>query len=257
MFKKILEVSDRVRSNEGTLFTYAFAYSIIVGLAPLLIISVVFVGNYVFSVDQIVSLLSKYIPSDLIIPFVNYISLSDVSSLQLLIPLLGVSTWVASKSIYSFLLLASEDDGFDLPHSFLRLLSLIYFIAFVIGVVAVGFLVSFIPIPKSLFSPIILFVFFLFFYRALSFNRVSLKQLIWGSLFTSIALTLVGSLFFIYINSFSNYETIYGPLSSFMILLISSWLISLIIFIGYCINISFGKTQDNDSMKVFDRFNRS
>lgn len=257
MLSKIKAVRDRVNSNEGTLFTYAFAYSIIVGLAPLLIISVVFVSNYVFSIEQIVNLLSKYIPGDLINPFVSYLAVSDISSLNLIIPLLGASIWVASKSIYSFLLLSSEGEGYKISHIFLRILSVVYFVAFVIGLVAVGFLVSFIPFQISLFLPIILFVFFLFFYRILSFNRISFKQLIWGSLFTSIALSLVGQLFFVYINSFSNYESIYGPLSSFMILLISSWMISWIIFVGYCINVIFGKTQDNEPIKFFGRFNRS
>lgn len=256
MLDKIKEVYSRVSSNEGTLFTYAFAYSLIVGLAPFLIVAVVFVGNYFFSVEQIVNLLAKYIPQDLIMPFVSYISLSDISSLSLVISLLSVSIWVASKSFYSFLLLASEDDGLDLPHFFLRILALVYFIIFIVVLIAVGLLVSFIPIGSTILLPLLLLIFFLFFYRILSFNKLKLVQLIWGSLFSTVAMVLVGRLFFIYINSFSNYENIYGPLASFMIVLISVWVISYIVFVGYSINRVFGDMHKADSLDIFSRFER-
>lgn len=256
MWNKIMDVKARVSSNEGTLFSYAFAYSLIVGLAPLIIIAVVFIANFVFSVEQIISVLSRFIPADLIVPFINYISISDTSNLLLVIPLISVSIWVASKSFYSFLLLASEDDGLKLPKMLLRVLSVFYFVIFVVALLAVGFLVSFVPFSTELILPGILFIFFLFFYRILSFNQISLLQLFYGAGFSSIALMLVGQFFFFYINSFTNYENIYGPLASFMILLISAWVISWVIFVGYCINIVFGKTQEGDVLPVFSRFNR-
>lgn len=257
MLEKVKEVVARVGSNEGTLFTYAFAYSLIVGLAPFIIIAVVFVGTYVFTIDQVMGLLARYVPSDLIEPFVTYISHSDLTNVSLLITLLTVSVWVASKSIYSFLLLSSEEDGFDLSHVFLRFLSVVYFVIFVVALIALGFVISFVPLPTTYILPGFLFFFFLFFYRILSFNHIRLSQLVLGSAFTSIALVAVGNFFFIYINSFSNYESIYGPLASFMIVLISTWIISWVVFVGYCINTVFGKTNDVNSIKIFDKFNRS
>lgn len=234
--KKIKTVMEMMSSNEGTLFTYALAYSIIVGIAPFIIISVVFVGTYVYDVSQIIQLLQRYVPADLILPFVDYIQTSDLSNLWLIISLLGVSIWVASKSIYSFLLLSSEQDGVNINHFFLRILACIYFIMIVLGIMAFGILIGYVPFINKFTTPIVITFFFVFFYRLLSFKYTRFRDVIWGSVTTAIVLILLGRLFFVYINQYSNYQTIYGPLASMMILLISGWIIAWVIFFGYCIN---------------------
>lgn len=234
--KKIQTVMEMMSSNEGTLFTYALAYSIIVGIAPFIIISVVFVGTYVYDVSQIIQLLQRYVPADLILPFVDYIQTSDLSNLWLIVSLLGVSIWVASKSIYSFLLLSSEQDGVNINHFFLRILACVYFIMIVLGIMAFGILIGYVPFINKFTTPIVITFFFVFFYRLLSFKYTRFRDVIWGSAITSIVLILLGRLFFVYINQYSNYQTIYGPLASMMILLISGWIIAWVVFFGYCIN---------------------
>lgn len=234
--KKIQTVMEMMSSNEGTLFTYALAYSIIVGIAPFIIISVVFVGTYVYDVSQIIQLLQRYVPADLILPFVDYIQTSDLSNLWLIVSLLGVSIWVASKSIYSFLLLSSEQDGVNINHFFLRILACVYFVMIVLGIMAFGILIGYVPFINKFTTPIVITFFFVFFYRLLSFKYTRFRDVIWGSAITSIVLILLGRLFFVYINQYSNYQTIYGPLASMMILLISGWIIAWVVFFGYCIN---------------------
>lgn len=244
MKDKFIKIVDMMTSNEGTLFTYAFAYSIIAGIAPFIIIAVVFVGRYAYNVDQLMDFLQRYVPADLVVPFVDYLTASNMTNLWLIVSLLGVSVWVASKSIYSFLLLSSEHDGVETRHFFLRLLAIVYFVLIIIGVGLVGFVLGYFPFINRYALPFIIFIFFVFFYKLLSFKYTGFKDVVYGSFFSSISLSVLGRLFFKYINEYSNYQTIYGPLASFMILLISGWFISWVIYCGYSINFVF---RDEDS----------
>lgn len=251
MKTKLRELIKMMTSYEGTLFTYAFAYSIIAGIAPFLIIAVVFIGGYIYPVGQLISFLQRYIPAELVVPFVEYLSTSSIDNLALIISLLVASVWVASKSIYSFLLLSSEQDGIDVYHFLLRLLAMVYFVLIILGVGILIFVLSYFPISNSIILPFIMLVFFILFYRLLSFKYTAFKDVILGSVFSSITLALLGRLFFKYINSYSNYQTIYGPLASLMILLISGFIISWVIYCGYSINYVFRDSKKEMQQKTF------
>ena len=251
MKDKIKQLVKMMTSYEGTLFIYAFAYSIIAGIAPFLIIAVVFVGGYIFPVDQLIQFLQRYIPTELVVPFVDYLLASNIENLAIIISLLFVSVWVASKSIYSFLLLSSEQDGLNVYHFLLRLLAMVYFVFIIVGVGMVVFVLSYFPISNSLLLPLVMFIFFLLFYRLLSFKYTAFKDIIYGSVFSSITISLLGRLFFKYINQYSNYETIYGPLASLMVLLISGFIIAWVIYVGYSINYVFRDDNKNAKQKDF------
>lgn len=245
MFKSLLEKYDflgkcyqiylSTMSPEGSLFVYAFSYSLLLGLAPFLIISVMVIGNFVFSVDQIVGLLTQYVPANLIQPFIDYILINNFDSLGALLTILGASVWVASKSIHSFLLNSSVRDKVKVNGIMLRVFSLLYFLLIVGVIIGSGIVISVFDVPTALVIPLILVVFFYIFYWLLSFRKIQVKELIMGSLFSTLAIALVGQLFFVIINRFFNYDTIYGPFASVMVLLLSLYIISTIIYIGYLI----------------------
>lgn len=235
LVQKIIAIYKSATSGEGSLFIYAFSYSLLLGLAPFLIIAVMVIGNYVFSVDQIVNLMTQYIPKQLIDPFISYILINDFDSWWALFTLLGASVWVASKSIYSFLVNSSIRDEVKIYGFVLRIISLIYFIILVLMIIVCGVVVSLIDIPNIFVMPLLLFVFFYIFYRLLSFRRIQFRELALGAGFSTIAILLVGQLFFVIVNTFFNYDTIYGPFASLMILLLSLNVISMIIYVGYLI----------------------
>lgn len=234
--KKVKEIYIMATSSQGSLFVYAFSYSLLLGLAPFLIIAVVVIGNYVFSVEQIVSLLTLYIPANLIDPFIDYILIRDVESLWALITLLGASVWVASKSIHSLLLNSSLRDEVTIKGYILRSMSLLYFLFLLVSIIVSGVVFSFIDVPTFFVMPLILFVFFFIFYRLLSFREIRVKELSLAAGFSTVAILLVGRLFFAVVNSFFNYDNIYGPFASVMILLLSLNVISTIIYLGYLIS---------------------
>lgn len=243
MKEKIKDIATMMTTNESTLFIYALAYSIITGVAPLLIIMVVYMGTYVYNVDQIVSLLQRYIPEDLILPFVSYIQASEMTSKWFIVSLLGVSVWVASKSIYSFLLRSSVVDNVNVNNFVLRILAMIYFVIIILGIGFVSFLMGYFPYINRFILPLLMFVFFVIVYKLLSFRYTGFRDVVYGSVFSSITLSLLGRLFFQYINQYSNYQTIYGPLASLMIMLISGWFIAWVVYCGYCINYVFRHTE--------------
>lgn len=243
MKEKIKDIATMMTTNESTLFIYALAYSIITGVAPLLIIMVVYMGTYVYNVDQIVSLLQRYIPEDLILPFVSYIQASEMTSKWFIVSLLGVSIWVASKSIYSFLLRSSVVDNVNVNNFVLRILAMIYFVIIILGIGFVSFLMGYFPYINRFVLPLLMFVFFVIVYKLLSFRYTGFRDVVYGSVFSSITLSLLGRLFFQYINQYSNYQTIYGPLASLMIMLISGWFIAWVVYCGYCINYVFRHTD--------------
>lgn len=242
--KKIIEIYKMATSGQGSLFIYALSYSLLLGLAPFLIIAIIVIGNYVFTVEQIISLLAQYIPYNLIEPFINYILVNNITSLWALLTILWASVWVASKSIHSFLLNSSIRDGVKVNGIVLRVVSLVYFLFLIFIVIVCGVVVSLISIPTFFILPIVLFIFFSIFYRLLSFRAIKQKEVSMGALFSTIAILLVGRLFFIVVNTFFNFDNIYGPFASVMVLLLSLNTISTIIYVGYLITYVL---RDDDS----------
>lgn len=247
---KLEDVKAMMTSREGTLFTYALAYSLVTGIAPFLIIIVVYMGTYIYNAEQIITVFQRYIPSDLIMPFVKYIKATEMSSPWFIISLLGISIWVASKSVYSFLLLSSEHDDIPISNFVLRILAMVYFVLIILGVAVVFVLIGYFPRLNSYVLPLLTFVFFLFVYRLLTFRYTRFSDVVYGSIFSSLSVTVLGRFFFRYINQYSNYQTIYGPLSSLMIMLISAWFIAWVVYCGYVINYVFrhddGKVKEKD-----------
>lgn len=249
MKDKFINSYRMVSSHEGTLFIYAFAYALIIGVAPFLIITVLVTSTLLLDMNAMVNLLAHYIPTDLIEPFVLYVKQIAPSDLILLISLSSVSFWVASKSVYSFLLEASRVDRVHIQAFILRIVSVIYFMVIVLGAIGFFVLFRFLPPYNFITVPIILWLMMMSFYRLVSFKFSSFSDVYMGSAIATAGLIFLGRLFFVYVNNFSNYQNIYGPMASLMILLISIYYISYIIYFGFCVNVVFYEANDEESIK--------
>lgn len=254
---KIVLLYKNMSSDEGALFVYAFAYSLIVSIAPFLVI-VVMMGTNLFATEDIVSFLVRYIPQDLLNPFVDYLNANHVAHWGIISGLIVASIWLASKSVYSFLILSSSNDDLNIGHAILRILAVIYFVVIIVELIGFTIVINLLPYFRQFASLLAVFGFFLIFYRMIAFKYTRFKDLAVGSLIASVAMLILGKLFFWYINTFTNYETIYGPLSSLMILFISGLLISWICYFGYCVNLTLRDTDLKVPEKnyIFKRFNR-
>lgn len=242
---KIKNLIGMITTDESKLFVNALAYSILVGIAPFIIIAVAFFGTYIVDVSVLVSLISRYVPSDLVLPFVEYLSASQINNLGIVISLLTASLWVGSKSVYSFMLLNNQYQVGKQTGFLLRLVSLVYFVVIVSFLGLLVFVTVLSGISSALIIVPILVFFLMVFYKMTSSRKDTLLEVLPGSFVSSVLLIGFGQIFFIYVNNFSNYSSIYGPLASIVVLMISSWFISWILFFGYSLNYTMKQTHES------------
>lgn len=234
--EKVKKIFGMITTDESKLFVNALAYSILVGIGPFIIIAVAFFGTYIIDVNVLVTILSGYIPQELVLPFVEYIGASQINNLGIVISLMSASLWVGSKSVYSFMLLNNQYQDGKQTGFLLRLVSVGYFAIIIALLAAMVFLAVFFNIESVLLLFAIVVIFLMIFYKMTSSRKDTLVQVFFGSIIAAILLLLFGQVFFIYVNDFSNYGSIYGPLASIVVMMISSWFISWILFFGYSVN---------------------
>ncbi len=239
--KKLKAIVLMFTSAEGTLFTYSFAYAFLLGMAPLIMVIILFVSKYVVEASQISEFLSMLLPEEYSVTFVNFLKGVSFDNIIASLILLGVCIFVASNSIYSLMLFDQQRHPQKMNTLLLRLLA----IANLVILIAVSSVtVAFTDFINGLFihvnyltQVLTLLVVFLVFYRLLSISNSSFRKVYKGAVFAALAMSLMGILFFKIINTFTNYDTIYGPLASIMVLLLSCYVVSCIVYLGYCINI--------------------
>lgn len=245
--QKIKKVVIMISSDEAKLFTNGLAYSLLVGIAPLLIILVAFFGTYVVEVDQIIAYVSRFVPADLVMPFVNYIKNSNINNLGILISLLSASLWVGSKSVHSFMMLnRSYSEKKNLNSFLVRLLAVVYFVVIVLSLLALLVVALWVDIDTSFLIVPVAVMFLLIFYRITGSPKERFNAVLPGSIIAAILILLFGQLFFVYVNDFSSYSTIYGPLASIVVTFLSSWIVAWILFFGYAINYVYRKDIIHD-----------
>lgn len=88
----------------------------------------------------------------------------------------------------------------------------------------------------SLLILILIFLFITFLYSISSNKKVKLKDVIIGSSFSSIAITVGMSVYIYYLDNFSNASNYYGSLTSFILLLLIIYYSSYITLLGVQIN---------------------
>lgn len=232
IFKAILECT----SQEGRIFRYSLSYCLLLALFPSLIIIVIMFQNGLIDMDIILGLIYQFVPQTFIEPFIEYVVDKDyVNGLSSTIALL-VSCYMASNSFYSFMLISAKEEEFKTYGFLIRIKSVLVFSLFISIGVVVTYIISYSSIAGSLLSIIEIFIVLYMFYRTLSFA----KRCVWyglpGALFSSVAIVIVGAIFFELIKVFTSYHNIYGPLAGFAIALLAIYVVASIIYFGYCLN---------------------
>lgn len=69
-------------------------------------------------------------------------------------------------------------------------------------------------------------------------KKIEKQNVVYGSLFTSISWVFLTKIYSIYIEKFTNYTTLYGSLSSIVILLLWLYLLSYVFVLGMALNVS-------------------
>lgn len=246
--KYIVKIYQDVTSLDGSLFIYSLSYSLLLALAPALMLFVMMFQWFLLDADIIVSAASHYLPIELVEPFVTYIASNGTGNIVTSVISIVIALWLASRSIYSFMMISAKTECVDYPKWGLRLKSMLIFLF--VGLYVV--LCLFLGTQLLVFSRLLVLAIYLaaapvgfyLFYRRLTYEKRDVYYGMPGAVFASISIFLIGVLFFTIINAFTNYDSVYGPLASLVILFLSIYLISGVIYIGYRLNDIF----DDDSI---------
>lgn len=236
--KKIVALYQEFTSFEGSLFIYSLSFSFLLALAPSLIIFVMLFNFAYLDPNILIGFVERFIPKEILGDFILYIVPKEYNLIPAVITLC-TSFWLASRSVYSFLLISAQHEEVDVPKWAVRLRAIYLFICLALLIVVSIFIGSWLSDYLPLVSAMIMFIIFTMIYRSLSFRKRNFSFGIIGGLFSTIAILGVAALFFTLVNEFTSYETVYGSLASLVTLLLSIYIISFIIYFGYCLNLVF------------------
>lgn len=246
LIRKVLELFD---SFQGRLFRYALAFSLLLTIAPILI-AVILVFKYVVIINEgayqfLVEILIRFLPEDIIVPFVQWFaSEGEPIGLWATISTLVLSFYLASRSIYSFLLISAQVEGVRFSGVFIRLRAILLTVYFALYLGAAYLVLMLFQQFWLITASVLAIVLFMAIFHALSFYHRPLLYGLAGSLFSVSAFVLLGTLLTWMLETFTSYPTVYGPLASFMTLLLSIYIIACIIYLGFCINVVIENTEN-------------
>lgn len=232
-------------SFEGSLFRYSLAYSFLLALFPMLIVIVMLFNNSILDIDLLLEFLYRFIPEDLIVGFIRYITKRDYPNIITLIISLILAFNLASRSIFSFMLISAKKDSYNVPKFLIRIKSYILFLFLVVSVSILAVAASFFHYSFIITLVSGMFLVFLLLYRFLSFEKRPLHFGIIGAVFSTIGLIVLSFLFFKIVNYLTSYESVYGPMASLVIALLSIYIVSSVIYFGYCLNLVYGPRYPN------------
>lgn len=220
-------------------FQRGFAYSLLLSLAPVAIAFFLVFRYLSLDFTVYITALEEYLPNYLIDGLKQFLANNDTSEFVSMIALVFLGINVASKSLYSYLKISNSLNKSNYPGWFLKILSYGGMLGMLLGISAVVLTFSFLPISGFWIQNLILLITIMLFYKMVSLDRGRVQDIIWGSLFTAAALWFIGTFFTWYISTFTNYQSIYGPLASLMVFLLLLLILSQIVYIGFCINVIY------------------
>ena len=225
------------------------SFCLLLALLPALIVILKVFQSDLLDANKLASLLYGYVPKILLEPFIEYVLSQEYTTFISLIVSSVFSIYLASNAFYSFMLISMTDEKFETYSILIRIKAIMLFVLLVLGIVALAFFNYLIGINTTIVMLGGLFIVFYFFYRFLSFEKRPLSYGLLGAGFTSTGIVLIGVFFFYIVDRYTRYYALYGPLASLVIMLISIYLISNVIYFGYCLNHEYGKSYDNIEYK--------
>ncbi|MDH6367968.1 MULTISPECIES: YhjD/YihY/BrkB family envelope integrity protein [unclassified Breznakia] len=254
--KKSRNVLLEFTSFEGSLFRYSLAFSLLLALLPILIVLVMLFNQGVLDIQVLLNFLYSFIPETFIEGFVDYIMDQNYPNISSFIVSLVVALHLASRSVYSFMLITAEKEEINLPKFIIRIKAYIVFLGLIAIVVGVSFLSGIIGFSSGWVSFMLMVLLFYILYRVLTFVKHPILFGLEGAIATSIVLLLLSRLFQTIIEYFTSYQSIYGPMATLIISVMAIYVLSSVIYLGYCINLVFGEsyeTQEYKHPKLYER----
>lgn len=242
-------------SPESNLFIYSLSFGLLLSLAPSLIVfAMMFKWGQFLDIDVILELFHEmHLSADLQVQ-VEEIFMEFMNKEYGFVPAITTlcfSFWLASRSVYSFLLISASHEKVDVMKFSIRIQSIIMFVIFVAlliaGIILATILYNVVDVSLlPMLAALIMVPVFTIMYRALSFRKRSLSFGLVGGLFTTTAVILLSYLSFILINRMIAYNRIYGSLASLVALLLVIYIISSVIYLGFLLNLVFEESYGKE-----------
>lgn len=278
--KTKLKVSPKI--NNGFLFLkklfqlngYFFmpsslAFYLIISVIPLISIVAMILSFYSQnSYETMISLIQSLnvFPKDMAEKIVNYFQGIQVSDYVTLIISIIASIYVASRGIECFSRFSNRFYGIDdLDLKFIkrkaRSILLTFALILMLSIIVVNFALLSVPFNNVLSEPIrfllkylsmvvVLFLSITFIFKVAPQKKEKLKHVLPGSALCTVAISLCLFLYSIYLKYASNrMSSIYGPLTSIIILLLIAFLVSYITFISFYFNILLGELRKDKKIE--------
>lgn len=237
---KLKELWFYFSSFEGSLFRYSLAFSFMMASIPMLMVVVMLFYNSVLDIKLLFDFIYRFVPEEMLIDFVDFVQKKDFPNLASLIISLLVAFNLASRSIYSFMLISANNEGYNIPKFVIKIKAYVLFIVLIFSVGLYAVLASLFQYSIIITFGLGLFLTFFIFYRILTFEKKPYTYGILGAGFATISIMITSRLFFIAVNYFSSYNSVYGPMASIIMVMLAIYFIASLIYFGYCLNAVFG-----------------
>jgi membrane protein len=240
-FSNFVKGIVRFFSQESRIFRYSLSYCLILALFPTVIVIFTLFYTGVFDIERIIDPkqivdIAKSFKLDLfIVPILDTLEKKPMTNIVSSIVTILISCFMASNSLYSFMLVTAQQEKFRTYGILIRIKAVFAFISLIGSILVIATIAYFAPIKIHTLSIIFLFVFLYLFFRTLSFAKRPLTYALPGTFFSAITIVLF-SFLFVKILQFFQYGSIYGALASVVGALLAINIISSIIYFGYCLN---------------------
>ena len=229
---------------QGALVRNCLAFSALMALAPS--IALLSIASLFFLQDtlQLQTNLAAIIPEPIVEVFIHA-GLNSVSMAFLPFLLsIGISVFTASRGFYATILsfrIFNQAKVNPIIITIQSLLATILFIGLTVLVIFFNTIIHLIFPALSYAVNLLLSLFFFHLIGAVFFILTSspmkrYREIMYGAWTFGVGIALMGSLFFFYINNFTNYQDIYGSIAGFLILILAMYWLSCLIYFCFCVN---------------------
>lgn len=259
LYHFIMRLKKRIDEDNVSALSSQLTYYTILSFFPFIMFLLTLLSFTPLTHQDVISQVDELFPTEIytfIVAILNEMAKKQSNALLSLTVLFTI--WSASRGILA--IVKSLNIAYRLNETrsgiFIRLASFLYTIIFAIAILISLVLLIFgnrlldlidnyllIPINiidliqtmRYILPMLILFIFFIIIYNAIPNRRISIKEVIPGSIFASLGWIVASIGFSIYVDHFGNF-TMYGSLAGIIILLLWLYLCSNIIMIGGEIN---------------------
>jgi len=265
----IIDLWNMLRLPEMQILPGNLAFFLMLSLAPLITLFGFIVSFFPVSVEGLTNFFGSVLPNDVInilMPFLNGDGLDASNIIFMIIVFYTASNGTDSLITASNILYENKDDNYikrKIKALFMNVWLLLLFV-FILLIMAFGsfiltkilafsvigkFILNnylIITAFKLLLAFLTIFITIKIIYTMCLDGKIKSKYVNSGSLFATLSIMIVTSIYSFYVTNIAHYDIIYGSLSSIVVLMFLIYFISYIIVLGIAINCNYYKSINNN-----------